>query len=242
MLTQPPRTASRFAPPAPGERPDDISGHRHRQVIGYLGLALPILLVQCERLRPNAASDQWSGDSISAYYWTGAVSLFVGLLAALSLYLLTYRGYANDSHKYDRGAAIIAGTAAALVALFPTTPPHGIETMLPWWARWINVTHMAAAITLFSMFAVFSLWLFRKTAPGEQPTVDKKRRNTIYVLCGIGILVSMAWAVVARLSGGSIFWPESFALVFFAVSWLVKGQALDSIKSTIGAAKDKVTK
>jgi len=241
MLTQPPQTASRFAPPAPGERPDDISGHTHRQVIGYLGLALPILLVQCERLRPNATSDQWSGDSISAYYWTGAVPLFAGLLAALSLFLLTYRGYANDSHKYDRGAAIIAGTAAALVALFPTTPPQGIAP-LPWWSDWINVTHTVAAITLFSMFAIFSLWLFRKTAPGEQPAADKKQRNALYLLCGVGILVSMGWAVVARRSGYSIFWPESFALVFFAVSWLVKGQAVNSIKSTISAAKDKAAK
>lgn len=240
MLTQPPPNASQDTPPTPGERPDDISGHTHRQVIGYLGLALPILLVQLVRLRPNAPSDQWSGDSISAYYWTGVVSLFVGLLAALSLFLLTYRGYANESQKYDRGAAVIAGTAAALVALFPTAPPKGV--VLPWWSDWISVTHTVAAITLFSMFAVFSLWLFRKTAPGEQPSADKKRRNAIYLLCGIGILVSMAWAVVAQLSSRSIFWPESFALGFFAWSWLVKGQALDSISSTLGAAKNKVTK
>ena len=241
MLTQTPLTAARYAPPAPAQRPDDISGHRHRQVIGYLGLALPILLVQLVRLRPNAPSDQWSADSISAYYWTGAVSLFVGLLAALSLFLLTYRGYANKYHKYDRGAAIIAGLAAGLVALFPTSPPSGIAP-LPWWADWINKTHTVAAITLFSMFAVFSLWLFRKTAPGEQMPADKKRRNAIYLLCGIGIVASMIWAVVARLSGRSIFWPESLALGFFAWSWLVKGQALASISSTLGAAKGKVTR
>ena len=238
MLTQAPPNASQHPPP--DQRPDDMSGRRHRQVIGYLGLALPILLVQMVRLRPNAASDQWSGDSISAYYWTGAVSLFAGLLAALSLFLLTYRGYANESHKADRAAAIIAGIAAAIVAIFPTTPPTG-SAALPWWTDWISKTHTVAAIILFSMFAVFSLWLFRKTASGEQPAADKKRRNAIYLFCGIGILVSMAWAFVAGQSGSSIFWPESFALGFFAWSWLVKGQAVHSIKSTLGAAKDKVT-
>ena len=240
MLTKAPPSASQNTPPVPGERPDDLSGHRHRQVIGCLGLALPILLVLLVRLRPNAPSDEWSGNSISAYYWTGAVSFFVGLLAALSLFLLTYRGYANESHKYDRGAAIIAGLAAALVAIFPTSPPSGIVP-LPWWAEWIGKTHTVAAITLFSMFAVFSLWLFRKTAPGEQPPGDKKRRNAIYLLCGLGIVASMAWAVVARKSGRPIFWPESFAIGFFAWSWLVKGQALASISSTLGAAKDKLT-
>ncbi len=241
MLTQPPPTASPYAPPTPGRHSDDVSGRRHRQVIGYLGLALPILLVLLVGLRPNAPSDQWLADSISAYYWTGAVSLFAGLLAALSIFLLSYRGYANDSHRYDRRAAIIAGIAAALVAVFPTTPPAGVAP-LPWWGDWVNTTHTVAAITLFTMFAVFSLWLFRKTAPDTQPPADKKRRNAIYVLCGVGILASMAWAIVTRLSGRSIFWPESFALGFFAWSWLVKGRALDSITSTLGAAKAKLTR
>ena len=242
MLTQTPPTFSPYAPPIPGQSPDQVSLRRNRQVIGYLGLALPILLVQFVRLRPTAPSDLWSGDSISAYYWTGAVSLFAGLLAALSLYLLTYRGPKNDKfEKYDQGAAIIAGVAAAFVAIFPTSPPSGIGP-LPWWADWINTAHMVAAVTLFSMFAVFSLWLFRRTGSSGQEPADKKRRNAIYLLCGIGILASMAWAIIARLSGRSIFWPESFALGFFAWSWLVKGQALGSISSTLVAAKDKLTK
>ncbi len=210
-------------------------------MIGYLGLALPILLVLLVRLRPNSPSDQWTGNSISAYYWTGAVSLFVGVIAALSLFLLTYRGYANESHKYDRGAAIIAGIAAAVVAIFPTAPPRGDVPVL-WWADWIDKMHTAAAITLFSTFAVFSLWLFRKTALGEEPSAGKKRRNAIYLLCGIGIIAGMAWSVVARHSNRSIFWPESLALGFFAWSWLVKGRALDSISSTLTSAKETVAK
>jgi hypothetical protein len=241
MLTKAPAAATRYAPPEPGQRFDDRSGHRHRQVIGYLGLALPILLVQMVRLRPNALADQWTGDSISAYYWTGAVSLFVGLLAALSLFLLTYRGYANEYYKYDRAAAIIAGIAAALVAIFPTSPPSGLAP-LPWWSDATSKMHAVAAILLFSMFAVFSLWLFRKTSSGEQPSAEKTRRNTIYLVCGIAIVVSMVWAVFAGRVGRSIFWPESFALVFFAWSWLTKGQALRSIRSTLDTAKDKVTK
>jgi hypothetical protein len=239
MLTQAPPALSAYSSAPPEQRADDLSGHAHRQVIGYLGLALPILLVQAVRIRPNPASDHWAGTSISAYYWTGAVSLFVGLLAALSLFLLTYRGYANASQKYDRAAAITAGISAAVVALFPTTPPNGIA-VLPWWHDWIATTHAVAAVILFSTFAVFSLWLFRKSAPDDEPEPDKKRRNAIYLVCGIGILASMTWAVVARSLGQSIFWPESLALGFFAWSWLVKGRALHSIKSTVGVATGKV--
>jgi MFS family permease len=240
MLTQAPPTAAHYSPPPPGDGPDDISGRRHRQVIGYLGLALPVLLVLMVWLRPNAPSDKWIRNSISAYYWTGAVSLFVGLVAALSIFLLTYRGYANEYHKYDRGAAIIAGIAAALIALFPTTPPEGVR--LPWWFDWIDKIHHAASIVLFSMFALFSLWLFRKTASGEEPPADKKRRNAIYLICGIGILASMACAAIAAHANRSIFCPESFALGFFAWSWLVKGQAVDSINATLRAAKARISK
>ena len=113
---------------------------------------------------------------------------------------------------------------------------------LPWWGDWINKIHTGAAIILFSTFAVFSLWLFRKTAPGEQPPADKERRNTIYLVSGIAIIVSMGWAVLAARAGRSIFWPESSALVFFAWSWLVKGQAADSIASTLATAKKKVAR
>lgn len=241
MLTPIPGASSQGGPVDTTDPPDDLSNHRDRQVIGYLGLALPVLLVLAEWVRPNAVGDRWSGTSISAYYWTGAVSLFVGILAALSVYLLTYQGYANESQKWDRLTAIIAGVSAAVVALFPTSPPLGISA-LPWWSPWIGKLHAIAAIALFSMFAVFSLWLFRKTTPGEPPTADKKQRNAIYLLCGIVIVASMAWAVVAGLSDQSIFWPESFALVSFAFSWLTKGRAVRSIKSTLGSAKDKITK
>lgn len=236
MLTQAPFPA--YTPSAAGERRDDRSGHRHRQVIGYLGLALPILLVQMQRWRANVSTDQWKGSSISAYYWTGAVSLFAGLLAVLAVFLLTYRGYDNESRKQDRSAAVVAGVAAAVVALFPTSPPDGLA--LPWYRDWIGLTHTAAAIILFSMFAVFSLVLFRKSAPGEGKSADKKQRDAIYVLCGIGILASMAWAVVAGMTGASIFWPESLALVFFAWSWLTKGRALHSIKVTARSAKERM--
>jgi hypothetical protein len=242
MLTQPPPLAARFAPAASSEASDDLSGHAHRQVIGYLGLALPILLVQAERLRPNAPSDAWVGSSISAYYWTGGVSLFVGLLAALSLFLLTYRGYANTAGRYDRAAALVAGSAAAVVALFPTTPPAGLVARLPWWRDWMGTTHAVAAMILFTTFALFTLWLFRLGTANNTPTAEERRRDAIFLACGIGILASMAWATAARWSGRSIFWPESSALGFFAWSWLVKGRALRSVKSTVGAATAKVTR
>ncbi len=50
-----------------GYRPDDQSDHAHRQLIGYIGLVLPILLILMAVVRDGVA--QWrSLESISEYY------------------------------------------------------------------------------------------------------------------------------------------------------------------------------
>ena len=170
-------------------------------------------------------------DSISAYYYSGAVVAFVGLLVALALFLVTYRGFDNKWGWVDRLAARVAGFAALLVAFFPTTAPAGYPE-LPWWTESSRHIHYASAIVLFSMFALFCLWLFRMSST-DPPPPDKKRRNLIYVVCGILILIGMAWAAIAGQRKQPIFWPESLALTAFAVSWLVKGRAPRTIANAV---------
>jgi len=49
---------------------------------------------QLAGIRPVNNLPQWDLlNSISAYYYTGAVAVFVGVLFALSLFLFTYPGY-----------------------------------------------------------------------------------------------------------------------------------------------------
>jgi len=214
----------------PGYRPDDQSDHAHRQLIGYIGLVLPILLILIVLRRDGVV--RWrSLDSISAYYYTGAVAAFVGMLVGLALFLFAYRGYKNEYYWADRTASITAAIAALGVAFFPTAAPAGVAPLC-WWSARTGVFHYACAGVLFAMFAVFALWLFRITPSGEQPAPDKRWRNRIYLFCGVLIVASIIWTSVIRLKGESIFWPESVALVAFAVSWLVKGYALTSIRVT----------
>lgn len=211
---------------------DDRSDNAHRQLIGYIGLALPLILWVIAGWRPTGLSARWRPmDSISAYYYSGAVAAFVGLLVALALFLITYRGFDNKYGWVDRLAARIAGCAALLVAFFPTSAPDGFPK-LPWWTPSNRAVHYIAAIVLFSMFALFCLWLFRLTA-SDPPPPDKRRRNGIYVVCGIVILISMTWAGVAGWKERPIFWPESLALIAFAVSWLVKGRAPRTIANAV---------
>ncbi len=207
-----------------------LPGHAHRQLIGYIGLILPIVLILLALARDGAARWQ-SLDSISAYYYTGALAAFVGMLVALALFLFSYQGYENKFHWADRTASIIAAIAALGVAFFPTAAPEDVAP-LSWWTPVTGIIHYVSAVTLFAMFAVFALWLFRLTASGEPIPPDKRRRNKVYLLCGIVIVVSVIWALIAGLNGRSIFWPESIALVAFSVSWLVKGYALRSIVET----------
>lgn len=209
-------------PPKDASAPDDMAGNSHRQLIGFIGLFMPFFIIILAIWRDGEKA--WRNlDSISAYYYTGANAAFVGMLVALALFLFTYRGYKQA--LADRGVAIIAGGAALLVAFFPTEVPRDF-TALTWWHKWVGKVHFGAAIALFSMFAIFSLWLFRKSAnrEGAMP-VDKKWRNRIYLGCGMLIVVEMIWAGWNGYNGGPIFWQEAFALIAFSVSWLVKGYA-----------------
>jgi hypothetical protein len=231
------------APSSPDDRADDLSGlsaRIHRQLIGYVGLALPILLIVITWLRRDHPDRPWSWHgSISAYYYTGAIAAFVGLLVALALFLLAYRGYKNKYQRVDRVASAIAGVAALGVAFFPTRAPDGF-TAAAWWTETTGVLHYVSAVVLFSMFAVFSLWLFRLTGSGGQPPADKRNRNRVYLVCGIAIVGSIAWAGVAGMNKQSILVPESIALVAFAVSWLVKGRVDQSIVDTARSIGSKV--
>lgn len=205
---------------------DDQSSNIHRQLIGYLGLIMPALFWLIAGWRPTEGLQSWKPlTSVSAYYYTGAVSAFAGILVALALFLFTYRGYKNEYRRRDRIAAIIAGAAAVLVALFPTEAPGGLKPLF-WWTPLIGVIHYVSAVVLFGAFIFFSLVLFRKSKvkKGELLPRGKRLRNLIHILCGAAMMACMAWAGIASVNGASIFWPEALALEFFAVSWLVKGR------------------
>lgn len=211
-------------------RPDDLSGDAHRQLIGWIGLLLPGLLVAITIGRDGV--ERWrSLESISAYYYTGAVAAFVGMLVALALFLFTYRGFANANNKFDRGAAAIAGIAAILVAFFPTAAPGGVPP-LSWWRPSTGTLHIGAAVVLFLAFAFFALWLFPLSGRGQRET--NGWRNKTYLLCGAAIVLCILWALANGLAGKDIFVPESGALIAFSVSWLVKGYAMEMV---IGRAR-----
>jgi heme/copper-type cytochrome/quinol oxidase subunit 1 len=127
-------------------------------------------------------------------------------------------------------AGKFAGLTAIGTALLPTSPeinPTVREIV-------IGHFHILFAASFFLTLAYFSLVLFRKTDSIKPPTQQKMKRNIVYTICGIGIITSVVLIVLLRflpvnstvLSLSPIFWLESLAIIFFGISWFVKGETI----------------
>jgi hypothetical protein len=61
---------------------------------------------------------------------------------------------------------------------------------------------------------------------GKNDTRNKRIKNIIFKICGIGMLASLAMMVIPVDFFAKTFVVEAIALTFFGVSWLVKGEFL----------------
>ena len=220
--------------------PEELSLQAHRRIVGTIGFFLPALVYGFAAARPTAGLDRWQLLwSVSAYYYTGAVGVFVGALFALALFLFSYRGYKGVIA--DRIVGGVGGLAALAVALFPTSAPGDLPEPT-WWGDTTAVIHYVAAVVLFLSFIVFALWLFRRSdipRRRDRPP-DKRFRDDVCLGCGLVMIASVTWAAIAKYQDTPIFWPESISIVAFAISWLVKGEAhwplLRGAKKLVGGA------
>jgi hypothetical protein len=204
--------------------PPDGLAHAYlalRKAIGIIGLALPFVLALGKRLLQCGGLEP----SISHYYYTDMRNVLVGSLFAVGVFLMSYPGY----DKADRIAGNLAGVFAIGVALVRTTcevcPPSEHDP--------IGKVHLTLAALLFLTLAYFSLCLFTKTDPNEEPTRQKLQRNTIYRVCGWMIVACVLAIGVLKLflptsleCHSTVFWLESVAIIAFGASWLIKGETI----------------
>ena len=199
-----------------------------RQTIGWVGLAMPFAV----RLGALAFEHIRTTDSISAYYYTGMRDVFVGTLILVGVLLTCYRTPA----KRDTIFAIIAGIAATGIGLFPMEPTFAKEILarFPEMAQekcYINRGFLGYHFIFVTVFFALSFYLvyFRFDAfTPTNPTTQKLMRNKIYKVCGAVMFLAFSTiGVLAAVNqGGSIFWPETFAVLAFGIAWLVKGQTI----------------
>lgn len=191
-----------------------------RKLIGLLGCALPFVLAIGAALISGLDVQA----SISDYYHTVMRDMFVGILFAIAIFMLSYKGY----EPADDRAGDIACVTAIFVALFPVAPPDPTPAQ-----EVLGTLHYLSAALFFLTLAYFSLVLFTKSDPTIPPTPRKLMRNRVYRICGWTIIACLGLIVVAgnfspdpvkRLD--PVFWLEALAIIAFGFSWLTKGEAI----------------
>ena len=225
--------------PEPSVSENDILTFRRiRKAIGWLALSLPVSLIMLPLIPIFKTSIQ---NSISYYYYTNLREVFTGVLCAVSLFLIRYKGF--DDPKFwrnDNKMTNLAGIMAMGVALVPTNPNNCSEkiyTIIPFCVNFLGVIHYLFATVFFVILAIISLVIFTiGQKKNKQIPLSLLNENNIYKICGIAIIVFAGMIPICDLLK---FFPkstlvlEALALTAFGISWLVKGRFLGD-KGQIG--------
>lgn len=210
-------------------KPFFVSFFSLRKAVGWLGILLAPILVVGTFILSECSSIQYS---ISHYYFTIMGDVFVGIICAISFFLIAYPGY----EKIDNRLTNIAGFLAVGIAFLPTSPILNQHcTIVNFPANELREKiHLIFGGLFFSLLAYIAAFRFTKTdLPKEQMSAEKKMRNGIYIICGS--IMSLAVILLIFVSFNKqledearnyhfIFWLESIALLAFGLSWLVKGE------------------
>lgn len=141
----------------------------------YLQRAVGVLAVLLV-VGHGLADGQWLRESISSYYYTHMGNVFVGVLAALAVFFLSYNYRPLRDFELDSILSKCASLVAAGVAVFPTASAAVNEST---GARWVSRLHLVCAGALFVLLGVFARFRFTKTGSGPI-TPEKRRRNRVY--------------------------------------------------------------
>ena len=185
-----------------------INTLRLRAMLGALGILLPWIVVALIGYFP---------DSISATWYTNACTVFMIILGSASILLISYKGY----EKKDDIILTLSGIFGLGICLFPCAISNSGEKVGTFLidASVSNTIHFVCAIAFFALLAYNSFFLFTKS--GGEMTRNKRIRNIIYRVCGVGMLGS--FVIMAFPYFPCQTWlTEAIALFFFGISFLTK--------------------
>jgi len=202
-----------------------------RVVIGVIAVLLPFTLILV-----NWAIGHGFAASMSGYYYTPMRNIFVGSLCAIGVFLVSYDGY----DLADRIITDVAGLCTICIAFLPTTPAHQPTAR----QALIGDLHLTFACSAFVLLSVMA-FRFAKRQPTPPGLTWWRRVQYAFGFTGPGESQAPAWErVVYRVSGGVILtcvilvYPlsgtatysllvlETIMLVFFGLSWFVKGRKI----------------
>jgi hypothetical protein len=206
-----------------------------RRIIGFLGIGLPVIVVLGGYIQNGVVIQ----GSISGYYYTNMRDFYVGLLFSVSLFLLSYKGY----ERIDDIVGNMSGIFAMGAVIFPTSMFSGKVVKVGIFLIDDNISeylHLIFAALFFLSLAFNSLFLFTRHE-GFMLSREKKKRNVVYIICGLVMLISMlcttAYTLLLRDTVLSKMNPvlvlETISLFSFGISWLVKGNTLFRDKNRV---------
>ncbi len=200
------------------EEPLIISYLTLRKAVGWLAISLVPAMVFGDMLLGHTHNIRVS---VSAYYHSSVRDEYVGIICAIAMFLLSYRGYS----KADAISSRLAGVFALCIAFLPTSATDDKTDL-------ISKAHYITSGIFFAILAYMSVFLFTKT--GGNMTPQKRQRNRVYRVCGIVMAVAVigipideipaVHALVGAYKPTLIL--EIIALVSFGISWLTKGEFL----------------
>ena len=201
---------------------DKIWMKRVRNLAGLMGMILPWLSLIGAILVAHTSGypdNFWKLLSISETYYV--TPPLVGVLTTASVVLMCYKGYSTKDHVISA----LAGLFGLMIVLFPCNCPAASDIVgffqLP--VKISDIIHCSSAVAFFLLLSYMSLCQFTQ---GKNDTRNKRIKNIIFKICGIGMLCSLAMMVIPVEFFAKTFIVEAFALTFFGVSWLVKGEFL----------------
>ena len=202
-----------------------VDTKRMRIMIGILGMLLPWLVALITLSWPESIS--------CTYYSLFAVGTFMVVLGSAGILLINYKGY----DKTDDITATLAGIFGICICLFPMVydPDPTIKVGVFHLVSTIsNIFHCVSAFAFFGILAFMSFFLFTKT--DGNITKQKKIKNIIYRICGVGMIGSFLLMLLKLIPGVEIYnltWiVEAIALFFFGTSWIVKSDAFPFLKDS----------
>jgi hypothetical protein len=214
-----------------------------RALIGFTGIALPVVLIVGDHLLDTNAPTVRG--SLSTYYFSGMRDFLVSGLSAAGVFLITYKIFEKSLNNV---LSVVAGLAALGTAFFPTDRVAGAP-LTPLQVRIgpgtvADVHSVSAGVFLVSL-AIISF--FFGVQEGRRPRQRPTRRAILsptfwrwfHWICALLVLAGLGSAMLAwrqnMTAGHPILIGEIVAVVAFGLSWLLKGLELDILFGTRGA-------
>ena len=203
-----------------------------RTAVGVLGIAMPFVIVLVDGLWLDG---RFPRDSLSAYYYSGVRDVFVGVLCATAVFLVTYKVVERN---LDNFLSIVAGIAALVVALFPTGPPSDLVPLTPLQMRlgetFVKTVHFAAAgVFILALGIICITFGVREGKRSDRNRRQQRFWRRFHWGCATVIGLAVLFILVVDLGLGwdrALLVGEVAAVWAFGASWLMKGLELDALR------------